>query len=239
MTPTAVGTPSGPEVLVLQQGLAGYAGGRDTYLAANAADSSFANESLLPLTAGGSTSLLYQFNLDGVPANAQIVRATLSVRAQGRSALVRLFAELYQVTQPWDPNSATWNQAQAGVPWQTPGGQIDTIPLARKVLLADQLWYSLDLTPLVQRWIDGTADNNGVLLRAVSDAPVTFDLTSNEYAVSQLRPRLTVTYLRGGATATPTSTPTRTSTRTLAPASTPTRILTRIPFRCAQTAVTL
>lgn len=220
-------------MVTLQQGLAGYAGGRDTYLSATAAEANFANAPILPLTAGGSTSLLFRFDLDSIPANAQLVRATISLRAQERSAPVRLFAELYEVTQPWDADSATWNEAQTGVAWQTPGGQIDEAPLGRKVLLAERLWYTLDVTSLVQRWLTGGAPNHGVLLRATSDAPVTFGLASSDYTISTLRPRLNITYrlLPVTPTPTPTATPLPTPTPSVTPTATasPTPTATPLP----------
>ena len=62
--------------------------------------------------------------------------------------------------------------------------------MATTILLSDHIWYRLDITPLAKGWINGQIPNYGLLIRATSDAPVSFDLASNEIPSGALQPRL-------------------------------------------------
>ncbi|WP_423222428.1 hypothetical protein [Candidatus Amarolinea aalborgensis] len=50
----------------------------------------------------------------------------------------------------------TWLEARPGAAWQTPGGDRAQAPAATAILLADHIWYRMDVTPLVRV---GSADN--------------------------------------------------------------------------------
>ena len=134
------------------------------------------------------------------------------------------------MTQDWDPATVTWQEAAAGTAWGTPGGDKRQAPAATGVLLSDHIWYRLDITPLVQRWLSGQTPNFGLLIRATSDAPVRFDLASNEITTGALQPRLVLNYrpvtptptATDTATPTPTDTPTPTTTATPTPTATDT-----------------
>ncbi|MBK7199015.1 MAG: DNRLRE domain-containing protein [Anaerolineae bacterium] len=90
------------------------------------------------------------------------------------------------------------------------------------MLLSDHIWYRLDITPLVQRWLSGQTPNFGLLIRATSDAPVRFDLASNEITTGALQPRLVLNYRPVTPTPTPTATDTPTPTATDTATPTPT-----------------
>ncbi|HSG99122.1 MAG TPA: hypothetical protein VLB27_03675, partial [candidate division Zixibacteria bacterium] len=61
--------------------------------------------------------------LDSIPAGSEIVACTLWVKlnrlslADGDSVGL----DLWSVSEPWDENSASWNQRTAAAPWSTPG----------------------------------------------------------------------------------------------------------------------
>ncbi|MBU1701684.1 MAG: DNRLRE domain-containing protein [Candidatus Eisenbacteria bacterium] len=60
----------------------------------------------------------------------------------------------HQITTPWDEMTVTWNNFGGGF-----------APEVVSSFVADAAdWHSVDLTPLVQSWLDGTAENHGVLL---------------------------------------------------------------------------
>lgn len=126
---------------------------------------------------------LYRFDLAaaGIPANSLLVSAVfkLYVIDSNTSAAVTV----HQITADWTEASVNWSnintayqhQAAATIPSATPAGQI----------------YDVNLTSLVQGWINGSVINQGVMLISTAG----FDLaqySSKEYATVSLRPVLEV-----------------------------------------------
>ena len=142
---------------------------------------------------------LLQFALSSIPGDATVTRATLQLYAAGwGGADITLGA--YAVRRDVTICQANWNQARVGNPWAQPGCN-DTVTDRRELpestvkTAGIGQWYSLDLTALVQAWLNGSVANNGVLLRA-DYSNATFYLASAEAATTNLRPRLIVTYHR-------------------------------------------
>ncbi|MBK6429544.1 DNRLRE domain-containing protein [Candidatus Amarolinea dominans] len=233
MTPTSTDTPTETPttaptgVVILQQGRAGYEGSNDAAIKADSPTTNFSKEPLLAVQAGGRSAVLLRFDLSDLQGFAAVSKATLEIHARQRSASTRLFIAAYEVTQAWDPATVTWQEARTGVAWRTPGGDKRQAPAATGVLLSDHIWYRLDITPLVQRWLSGQRPNFGLLIRATSDAPVRFDLASNEITTGALQPRLVLNYRPVTPTPTPTDTDTPTPTDTVTP--TPTDTVTPTP----------
>jgi hypothetical protein len=98
----------------------------------------------------------------------------------------------------------------------------------------------LDLTSLVQSWVNYPSSNNGVLLQGTSkDRSVRYDLASAEHLPFEYRPKLTIAYTYTGPTPTSTATPTSTLTQTVIPTetSTPTATATPLPRQVSSQAV--
>ena len=96
-------------------------------------------------------------------------------------------------------NEATWASASAGTPWSVPGANdllLDRRPDPEFALTTSGVhrWYRFNLTALVQQWVDGTAANNGVLLRQGASTPRAFLFASAEHADPALHPVLVVRY---------------------------------------------
>ena len=105
---------------------------------------------------------------------------------------------------------------------------------------------TVDLTSLVQEWVNSPAGNQGMLLRpnlTTNTSILQYRFASRDNATATSRPNLVVTYTGGGGTtATPTATrtptpagPTATSTRTPTPGN-PTATPTRTPTPAGPTA---
>ena len=78
--------------------------------------------------------------------------------------------------------------------------------------------YSIDVTELVSEWVQDPERNQGIVLKSVSGAGRCHSLASAEYDAFPDRPQLSVIFLRGEST--PTPTPTLTLTPTATPTST-------------------
>ncbi|MGQ9567272.1 MAG: DNRLRE domain-containing protein [Anaerolineae bacterium] len=226
-TPTATGLP--PATLVLQQGVAGYTGTNDTFLSSWNPTRNYAGADYLGVRSLGVMGALVRFDVSQVPADATVVSATLSVYVRYRSNGNWMWLEAYDVYRDWVDAQATWYQARTGVNWGQPGcGDTSTdragTPTDRAYMQADKTWYTLDITPLVQRWVQNAATNRGVFLWGNSSGSVEYDISSAEAEDPALRPKLTIAYRTSGSPA-PTPTPTQTPTPTAtvpAPTATPT-----------------
>ena len=64
-------------------------------------------------------------------------------------------------------------------------------PVASGALTPDD-WVVLDVTPLVQGWLDGSLPAQGFLLRGVSSGAVEYTLGSSQHTQSGFRPTLVV-----------------------------------------------
>jgi len=124
---------------------------------------------------------------------------------------------------------ATWVLARTGEGWGTAGcngsADRDATPVATLTLDAEECWYSLDLTQLVQGWVNNPGTNYGLIIKGSGGVSVEYDLGARESGNPARRAHL---YVRSSAqsptaTARPTSTPTRT------PTFTPTRTPTATP----------
>lgn len=228
-TPT---TPAGSDTTVtLQQGVDGYTGVADTFVYLYAPNDNYAWGDALKVGYRQQYAGLLRFELGSIPYDATVTQATLQLYASGWSGK-NVTIGAYAVLRPWGVDQTTWNAATSSSNWALPGCN-DTAtdrratPEATFLTTGIYKWYALDVTSLVQEWVNGTLGNQGLLLRqTVYDAYNMF-FASAEHGTASLRPKLTITYHgAGGPSATPTATtvaPTATAT-SVAPTATPTGV---------------
>lgn len=97
------------------------------------------------------------------------------------------YMDLFRVTRDWSEGTVTWNNADAGIAWTTPGG--DRAERVGRILQLsgaanwDHVFYPpVDLTLLVQKWAAGTVPNFGLVL---VHSPVTgIGLKASEYSTA-------------------------------------------------------
>jgi hypothetical protein len=192
-----------PVTVVLQDGLNGYSGTRDTNIAAYSPTSTFgANTSLAASLANGNLRPLVRFAIfasEGgpVPNGATIQSATLSLY---RTTPYSDHSTLNRVLRDWKENEATWNKANAGTNWTTPGAAdsgTDIAGTADAVVTSGYAtgWVNFDVTGGVSAFASGSASNYGWKL--TNDQTVNFAaFNSREFAADPtLRPKLTIAYL--------------------------------------------
>jgi hypothetical protein len=93
----------------------------------------------------------------------QLTKITIPINATVDSAhfyinITESFGEeitLHRVTNYWDEMTVTWNNFGGGFNADTEGSFIPTVAG----------WYSVDITALVNEWLDQTYPNYGMLLK--------------------------------------------------------------------------
>lgn len=148
---------------------------------------------------------LLQFDLSDLPIGAEVISATLDLNVTRTDAGVSIILNAHRVTQSWVQGSggtsglspadgATWDTYDGTNLWVTPGGDYDPTVMA-SVSIPDLLGgkYQLDISSLVEGWVQGQYLNYGLLLAVSSDTLKTHVSTSNTATATE-RPRLTVTY---------------------------------------------
>lgn len=150
---------------------------------------------------------LLSFDLSSIPPGSQVTSATLSL---WQPAYVNFAATVaaHRVTRAWAEGTgkdectgdgATWQQAEPGVAWTTPGGDYDSTPVASFASQPNQTgWQTFDVAPLAQQWVGGQVPNHGLLLKFSDESLIAghnFFYHSDDWTVAPtLRPRLTVSY---------------------------------------------
>lgn len=107
--------------------------------------------------------ILLRFDLSGLPANANPLSATLTLRTElwGKESFPGA-AVIYRVLTPWEPDKTNYEQ-----PWHKPGLatgiDYDLTPLDL-ALVPDQGWMTLDVTRAVEMWRKKDKPNDGLVL---------------------------------------------------------------------------
>jgi RHS repeat-associated protein len=118
---------------------------------------------------------LLRFNLSSIPKDASLSSASLGLNA-AVEAKNTTGVDLHEVTKGWN-SGVTWTSRGSGLfIWVNAGGDFNGTP-ASTVTTASRggsqpgpwTFTGPSLTWLVQRWLDGTTPNNGVLLKLVDE----------------------------------------------------------------------
>ncbi|HEY5908556.1 MAG TPA: DNRLRE domain-containing protein, partial [Vicinamibacteria bacterium] len=119
-------------------------------------------------TRGLSVRTFVRFNLAALPTGATISKATLRVWVSAVTTSGTV--EVAPVLTPW--LEGTLNHATA----PTLGSAVATLPVATA---NRKNWVSVDVTALVQEWLDGTLPNNGIALQGVAPFAAVIDSKEN------------------------------------------------------------
>ncbi|MDO8425284.1 MAG: DNRLRE domain-containing protein [bacterium] len=110
-----------------------------------------------------------RFSLSAVPRGATVSGARLTLQATQTYGASRTIA-LHRVTKPWDEGAVTWQHTGAQF-WDAAGGDFTAMPSASATLTwsGSLPLATFTVTADVQRIVDGTAENNGWLLKDASE----------------------------------------------------------------------
>lgn len=135
---------------------------------------------LLMLSAGARSTL--HFDVSSVPEGARVLDAKLALHGNPYDPLVGSRprpVSVHEMTGGWTGSQATWNSRATGQPWTTPGGDFLLDPAATVTdVRSSDGWTYWHPTTMVQRWVSGTAANNGMMLVGQpnsTDFPTYFD----------------------------------------------------------------
>jgi hypothetical protein len=212
-----VGTPSGATVTIadddgppsqvtaaFQDGTAGYAGTRDTYLSQNAPTTNFGGDTSVRAdgdeVAGSDLAALLRFDLTSIPPGSSLQSVTLALNVTNPSAGTY---ELYEAKRAWVEREATWDGYAAGQAWEAAGAQ-GAQDRGTTVLATIQAQaagaYTLAFTAAgvaaAQGWVDAAGTNYGVVIANTSNGDgLAFE--SREAGTGANRPKLTIVYTPG------------------------------------------
>ena len=184
---------------MFQQGREGYAGTWDSFLNGWSPDANHSVYNMMWLRSGEWMQPVLRFDLSTVPADARVASATLSLYVNSSSNSYSVEVRAYRLNRPWAVSEVTWNQAANGQPWGQAGaneaGTDRAWEYAAQCALAGTgAWLELDLTALVQNWVNAPDQNYGLVLKGIGAAGVRYDLLASEFWNVALRPKLAVTY---------------------------------------------
>ena len=111
-----------------------------------------------------------KFDLSSIPAGTVIRKATLclysydTTKMQGSTG----YYAAHRITRTWNDMTMTYNIADTGTNWTTPGGDFEATADALSPKKAPKVpsWYEWDLTTRAQQWINDPAGNFGWLIKA-------------------------------------------------------------------------
>jgi len=144
---------------------------------------------------------LLRFDLSGIPANAAILSAVLSLWSFARNASNNSTFEVFRMKRAWVEAQAIWTHYATGSAWSAPGGfgadDCEQTPMGSTVI--DRLVYgekqwALDAAA-VQEWVSGAMPNNGVLIKSAAESDDLISFRSSSYDTDMTkRPMLAVSF---------------------------------------------
>ena len=174
--PTSTATSQASHEVTIQRGSFGEV--RDAYIWASEPDYTGNSESLYTGRYDENYKMtLLRFELSGLPAGATVEVARLSIYQSegGGERLVRA----YRITQDWGEDSVTWNTFTLG-----------DMTVRGSFSAQGQGWKTVEITALVQEWMDGSA-NHGLALHDEAAGASEYEVYySSEHEEQDLRPKL-------------------------------------------------
>jgi len=177
--------------------------GLDTFTDYYNATTNYATNAVLHLGDSGGwpqTALLTFSGLSAILPTAIITSATLTLYLATKGRNSTLYA--YGLLRNWVESEATWNIYSTGNAWQTVGGTgaLDRDAAAvGSVAISSTGAKDIDVTALVQAWVNSGRANYGFSLNEVYTSNNTYnDYVSSSGATSTQRPKLVVEYILGG-----------------------------------------
>jgi len=188
-----------PTTLVLQPGVEGYDGVVDTHINSWDSEANYANVDQLWLRQTDIMAPLIRFDLSGLPADAHIVEAKLSLWSLSQSNDNPATVDVYRLNRLWQVEQATWLLATSSQPWSAPGANTtpddrNAAPYATTEVTETKHWYDWNVTALAQDWVQNPEGNNGIILKAFAVPKVQYNFASSEYHNPTARPTLTIRY---------------------------------------------
>ncbi|MDQ3933627.1 MAG: DNRLRE domain-containing protein [Actinomycetota bacterium] len=127
-----------------------------------------------------------------IPRDAIVLKGTMAVKessAQSLSTPKKISA--HRLTRSWTP-PPTWNTYDGTNAWTTPGGDYVSTALDTQTANAANTWFYWQMTDQVQRWVDRSDADHGVLMKGADPLEVNKVWFHSSEAGSTQRPYLEV-----------------------------------------------
>jgi RHS repeat-associated protein len=147
----------------------------DCYLVSGSPDTNYCGvgTNLDVGTSGSSTSrALLKWDLSGLPASAIVLDANMSLYLQSAANSTPVVVGAHHVTSAWG-QTATWNKRDSVNNWTVPGGDFVANTAGGNTpttIGAAGNWYHWRFTQLAQGWLNGSIENDGILLKSEDDS---------------------------------------------------------------------
>lgn len=178
----------------------------------------FGGSQILRITGGKARRALIKTDLSDVPENRELLKASLKVFVLRASytSYPKLLA--FKVKKDWTEGSQRWGHYPDGVTWLennyadhndsfennwlNPGSDIDSSSnygygnngLIKRASVVEGHWLSLDITEVVQSWLNSPETNHGIMLRGIVRSGNFIRLASKDYEDETLAPRIEYHY---------------------------------------------
>lgn len=186
--------------LVLQDGLSGYDGTRDTYLSRWHRSTSLGAQGRLQED-DGSYAMLLQFAIfqsEGgpVPDGATIETATLSLYKY--TAYDHVY-QAHPLIAPWSEEDASWNERLPGLPWAASGAAAEGLDYAVEPDGSGEVgwstgWLSIDVTAGVQAISQGASNHGWRLVPVAGNGNRKRYYSRESVENTSFRPKLEIVY---------------------------------------------
>lgn len=138
-----------------------------------------------------------RFDVSTIPIDAAIKTATLSLYMT--TTVNRTYgAHLITGSVLWTESGVTWNKRDSATNWTTAGGDFNATATSSISTGTSTGFKNWDIKADVQAWVDGSATNNGTLIKDATENSSSQQLNqfaSEENGTTARRPKLVVTYL--------------------------------------------
>lgn len=154
----------------------------DTFSLASKPAANFGAWPALAVTAQSSTFI--KFNLSGLPSNANVQKAALRLYVDAVATPGSF--DVYEINTPWGEGSL--NFTNAPTPGQSATGSKPTSVSSSSM----NQFVLIDVTTLVQDWVNGVIANNGIALKLTTPGG-SFSFDSKESPLTSHEPELEIT----------------------------------------------
>ncbi len=144
----------------------------------------------ITLVVGPGTTSYVQFNLSGIPTGARVSKASLRLYVDGVAKSGAF--DVYELDSGWSEKTLNFSTPPPSLGASATGNH----PVSITASSVNQ-FLLIDITPLVQAWLNGTTPNNGVALSLTSDSIGSFSFDSKESLLTGNGPELEIALAAG------------------------------------------
>ena len=142
---------------------------KDTYISQENQNTNYGSSAIILLDTQSNKAKrpLFYFDLSSIPSNASIINATLMLWIIGGQNPVLDFS-VHALNHSYDEMAADWKTYSPGNQWAAVGGDFSTASYGPGHMTNTVGWQLFEISPLVDDWIKGKVQNNGLILLPVS-----------------------------------------------------------------------